>query len=295
MSQFDCDPYGDCFATFNDFFYRKLKEGARPIADADDDHVLVSPADCRLTVFPSVNDATQIWIKGRNFSLQSLLVHPELVNEWKDCTLAIARLAPQDYHRFHMPCSGIVERHIHYNGDYLSVNPLAIRSKMDVLDVNKRTCTVLNSCWGDDVLLIAVGAALVGSIELTAQAGQIVTKGDEHGYFAFGGSTVILLFKKNTVIFSRDLWRNSQNALETLVKMGDSIGKVVETDSAKMQKYHQALRVLKEKQSNNLNCNIVDQPESQSEKETRKSSNKKNSKRVVATAKSSDKSNEKNI
>ena len=105
----------------------------------------MSPADCRITVFQSVSEATRIWIKGKTFSLSSLLVDPGLVRQWPDCSLAIARLAPDDYHRFHLPLSCTIGESRVYSGGYASVNPLAIRSQKDVLTQNKRVLTLLTT------------------------------------------------------------------------------------------------------------------------------------------------------
>ena len=224
LSEFDEPPGG--YRTFNDFFFRRLKEGRRPIAGKADDSVLVSPADSRVTVFQSVSEATRIWIKGKTFSLSSLLVDPQLVRDWPDCSLVIARLAPDDYHRFHLPCAATVGQSRTYSGGYASVNPLAIRSQKDVLTQNKRVLTQLHRTVVGDVLYIAVGATMVGSVVLTAREGERKEKGDELGYFAFGGSTVLLLFRQGSVRFDEDLLYNTSKSMETLIRMGDSIGRV---------------------------------------------------------------------
>jgi phosphatidylserine decarboxylase len=96
------------FANFNEFFYRHLKAGARPLAAPLDDHVAVQPADCRLHVFPHVDLAKQLWIKGEQFSIPNLLWSEEEGALYEGGSLVIARLAPQDYHRYHFPVSGIM-------------------------------------------------------------------------------------------------------------------------------------------------------------------------------------------
>eukprot|EP00455_Lapot_gusevi_P001673 TRINITY_DN1063_c0_g1_i5.p1 TRINITY_DN1063_c0_g1~~TRINITY_DN1063_c0_g1_i5.p1 ORF type:complete len:375 (-),score=79.87 TRINITY_DN1063_c0_g1_i5:316-1440(-) len=226
MSLFQDDV--DSFATFNDFFYRKLRPGARPIAYPDDPTIAISPADCRLTVFNSIAESKQIWIKGRSFDLEHLLVHPELIERWKDASLALCRLAPQDYHRFHVPFPCRIGRSYDYPGLYNSVNPLAIRSARDILTENRRVLTILEDTpFGPQVLFIAVGACLVGSCVLTSREGAVVPKAHEHGYFAFGGSTILLLFQRNTIAFDHDLPRNSANSLETYIHMGDTLGRLI--------------------------------------------------------------------
>lgn len=91
------------FKTFNQFFYRKLKVGARPCANPDDPKTLVSPADCRMLAFPSISEATRVWIKGINFSVGKLLGDQALSKQYEGGSLAVFRLAPQDYHRYCIP------------------------------------------------------------------------------------------------------------------------------------------------------------------------------------------------
>jgi len=136
----------------------------------------------------------------------------------------IARLAPQDYHRFHLPVHCKVGPSRSFDGALFTVNPIAIREDVDVYTENKRNLTVLESEEFGTIVYISVGATMVGSIVLTTTEGKAYHKGDEHGYFAFGGSTVLLLFQPGTVIFDADLLINSSKPIETLVKMGNRIG-----------------------------------------------------------------------
>jgi len=214
----------DSFKNFNEFFYRKLKPSARPIAEASNQKVAVSPGDCRLNVFTSIEEATKIWIKGKKFSLTNLLKDDALAKEYSGGSLVIARLAPQDYHRFHSPVSGTLGKFTPYTGTYYTVNPIAIRDTIDVYTENKRQRVTIKSPEFGDVIYITVGATMVGSIVYTAKEGQTVKKGDELGYFAFGGSTVLVLFKKGTINFDEDLKVNSMKPIETLVKIGSRLG-----------------------------------------------------------------------
>jgi len=215
----------DSFQNFNEFFYRKLKPGARSLASSDP-KVAVSPADARMMAFPSISDATKLWIKGSNFSRKNLLQDSELANYYKDGSLALFRLAPQDYHRYHAPVDGIIGPYIDIHGTYFTVNPMAIREKdIDVFTENKRSYTVISSKEFDKVAYVIIGAMLVGSIIITSPQGTQVKRLDEIGYFAFGGSTIICLFKKGVIEFDADLVENSKKQLETLVKVGNSIGK----------------------------------------------------------------------
>ena len=110
------------------FFYRKLKVGARVLDAPNENRVLVSPADCRSTYFPTISRATEIWIKGRDFLIARLFgdAYPEYVDRFVNGSLAIFRLAPQDYHRFHMPVSGVLGQPKTIEGEDYTVNPMAI-------------------------------------------------------------------------------------------------------------------------------------------------------------------------
>jgi len=115
---------------FNEFFYRALKPGARPCSAPDNPKVIVSPADCRSVVFNKIDDATKIWVKGREFTIARLLgnAYPEDVKRYEKGALGIFRLAPQDYHRFHHPVDGLMGEPKLIKGEYYTVNPMAIRS-----------------------------------------------------------------------------------------------------------------------------------------------------------------------
>jgi phosphatidylserine decarboxylase len=214
----------DSFANFNEFFYRKLKASARTIAEPNNPKVAVSPADCRLHVFPQIDTATSVWIKGKNFNLQNLLRDDQLATKFNGGSLVIARLAPQDYHRFHLPVDCIIGTTKPIDGALYTVNPIAIREEIDVYTENKRNVTLLESSEFGQVVYISVGATMVGSIRITSKEGQKAKKGDEHGYFAFGGSTILLLFQPGKIVFDNDLLVNSAKPIETLVKMGEGLG-----------------------------------------------------------------------
>jgi len=215
----------DSFKNFNEFFYRKLKSSARPIASPNDPKVAVSPADCRLNVFPSVDQATHIWVKGKNFNLKNLLLDDNLVEQFAGGSMVICRLAPQDYHRFHCPVNGTLGPLFPIDGTYYTVNPIAVKENVDVYTENKRVRVVIKSPEFGDVVYVAVGATMVGSIQFTAKEKDTIKKGAEVGYFAFGGSTILMFFQKDRITFDQDLIVNSLKPIETLVKMGESLGK----------------------------------------------------------------------
>ncbi|KAK9762974.1 phosphatidylserine decarboxylase [Basidiobolus ranarum] len=219
----------ESFKNFNEFFYRKLKPESRVLVAPNDPRVVVSPADCRCTCFPTTNNATRLWIKGEDFTIARLLGETSEENQvlaqiFEDGPLVICRLAPQDYHRFHFPVDGRVRSHQALDGQYFTVNPMAIRSGLDVYGENKRNVTIIESEQFGLVAFVSIGAMMVGSIELTCEPGQRYSRMDEFGYFAFGGSTIVLLFQQGMVKFDTDLVENSQRSLETLIQVGNSIG-----------------------------------------------------------------------
>ncbi|CAF0925907.1 unnamed protein product [Adineta ricciae] len=219
------EPNISMYFTFNEFFYRKLKPDARPIADRHDPDVVVSAADCRLITFDNISEATRIWVKGQQFSLRYLFEDEVLAKEFEGGSIAIFRLAPVDYHRFHSPIQGTIgEQMKKISGTYYTVNPVAIQEQLDVLTQNQRTVITINSEHFEKVAFVAIGALLVGSVNFTVAPGQTVEKGDELGYFAYGGSTIVVVFKAGMVRWDDDLHHNSNNCMETLVRMGERIG-----------------------------------------------------------------------
>ncbi|KAF9353041.1 hypothetical protein BGX26_009181 [Mortierella sp. AD094] len=212
------------FKNFNEFFYRKLKPNARVLSSPTNDNVAVSVADCRMTCFQTISDATKFWIKGKLFTIAKLLGDELLAKKYEGGSLAIFRLAPQDYHRYHIPVKGILSEPKLIEGEYYTVNPMAIRSALDVYGENKRVVSTIESKEFGTVAYVAIGAMMVGSIVLTTKGGQAVERMDEHGYFAFGGSTIVLLFEPNSIKFDHDLVRSSKEQIEMLVKVGMSVG-----------------------------------------------------------------------
>ncbi|XVF44714.1 hypothetical protein PTKIN_Ptkin02bG0146200 [Pterospermum kingtungense] len=213
------------FKTFNEFFVRELKPGARPIAYMERDDVAVCAADSRLMAFKSVQDSLRFWIKGRKFSIQGLLGKEICSNAFVDGTMVIFRLAPQDYHRFHFPVSGTIEQFVNIPGCLYTVNPIAVNSKYcNVFTENKRVVSIISTSEFGKVAFVAIGATMVGSITFVKKEGDIVKKGDEFGYFSFGGSTVICVFEKDAIEIDDDLLANSGRSLETLVSVGMTLG-----------------------------------------------------------------------
>jgi len=209
------------FKSFNEFFYRKLKPDARPCSAPDRPEIITSPADCRSVVFHKLETAQQVWVKGREFSIERLLgnAYPEDVKRYQGGALGVFRLAPQDYHRFHIPVDGIMGEPKLIDGEYYTVNPMAIRSTLDVYGENVRVLVPIDSVKHGRVMVVCVGAMMVGSTVITRKTGEHVRRAEELGYFKFGGSTLLLLFEPGVMRFDPDLVENSIGALETLVSL----------------------------------------------------------------------------
>ena len=147
----------------------------------------------------------------------------------------IARLAPQDYHRWHAPISGTVEGILDIPGAYYTVNPQAINQPgtLDVFCENKRSVmTLRRDVTGAPIAIVAVGAMLVGSIKYVDGVGEVgaqVKRGQCLGAFYYGGSTVIVVYPRGEVSLDRDLVRNSsEEKCETQMKVGWRVGVKIE-------------------------------------------------------------------
>jgi phosphatidylserine decarboxylase len=211
------------YASFNDFFIRKLKPSARPIATGHD--VAILPADARYLFYPRIDEADGFLVKGKKFTLDELLQDKLLAERYQKGAMVIARLCPTDYHRFHFPCSCLPGNPRILEGNLESVNPLALRKNIQILAENKRCITSLQTKNFGQVLYIEVGATFVGGIFQTFTPSEPYAKGDEKGYFSFGGSSLILLFEPGTIQFDQDLVDASQKKIEIRGLLGQSMGR----------------------------------------------------------------------
>ncbi|MBD5777979.1 phosphatidylserine decarboxylase [Pelagicoccus sp. NFK12] len=215
----------ETYSSFNDFFYRKLKDSARPLVQGEREIAL--PADARHLGISNLGEVEGLFAKGQFFDLKALLGSVSLADNYPRGTAVISRLCPVDYHRYHSPVAGkIVEQRL-INGPLYSVSPIALRQSMGYLWENKRVLTVIDTPDLGRVCFIAIGATCVGSIFMTAKEGDSVRKGGELGYFAFGGSCVITLFERDRVKLADDLAANGAKQLEVYAKVGDLLGTAV--------------------------------------------------------------------
>ncbi|KAG8972224.1 hypothetical protein FRC05_010273 [Tulasnella sp. 425] len=229
------------YKTFNDFFKCSLKPGARPVQEANDLGVITSRADSRVTVFKSVGDAKKI--KGQEFTLPTLLDDNYLAETF---TVAIFQFAPQDYHRYHAPFKAKLGKMFHVPGTYFTVKSNS-STRMSGTPLSPRPprppprITHLNKPPPElgTFALVAVGALLVGSIGWSKNPGDSEQKGGDLGFFQYSGSTMILVAPEGTIEWDEDLVANSSGLtgltgvesgrpVETLVRVGERIGKVVQ-------------------------------------------------------------------
>ena len=221
------------YETFNHFFGRRLREDARPIAEPENDHITSSPADCRMTAFPTIETATEFWVKGAEFTMERLFQDADLAAKFEGGSMVIARLAPQDYHRWHSPIDGVVVSVKDIPGAYYTVNPQAINEPgtLNVYCENRRSVMLVErSPDRAPVAIVAVGAMLVGSIRYfdgCDQPGAVIKRGQCLGGFFYGGSTVLVFYPKRGVALDLDLVRWSTDPAgpcETYMQVGWRVG-----------------------------------------------------------------------
>ena len=202
------------YASFNDFFTRRLKPGARPTGNG-----VVSPADGRLMLYLAADADKPFPLKGAMRSLRTVFADDAPGGLYD---IAVVRLAPVDYHRFHFPCACRTPDPVRViPGKYHSVNPIALLRYPDVYADNERQIVACDADFGR-FWLVDVGAFGVGTI-IQTYSGDAHAKGDEKGYFKFGGSTVILVTRTGALTYDNDLVRNSAAGIETRVRCGERI------------------------------------------------------------------------
>lgn len=203
------------YRSFNDFFTRELTADARPVCT--EAKSVVSPADGSITVISTLGNTAPIVIKGKQFDLDAFLNNPDQAVKYRTGSMVIIYLAPHNYHRFHFPCQATPNSSQRIDGHYESVNPYVYTVGVQPLLENERRFVSLHHHTGIEVGFVSVGALCTGRIIETYTPHISHQKGEQMGMFAFGGSTVVLLFQPNTFIPEAGLDG-------TLVKVGQKIG-----------------------------------------------------------------------
>lgn len=207
------------YKSYNDFFIRKLKHGRRPI-DMDYSH-LISPCDSRLSVY-KIDGESKFSIKDTLYTMESLTRSKKIADAYKDGVLMVFRLSVEDYHRYSYVDWGTKSKNYRIKGIFHTVNPLA-NDVIPIYKENERVISILKSENFGPIIMMEVGALIVGKIINYLGEGK-VERGQEKGRFEFGGSTVILAFKKDKIVLDEDILANSSKGIETKVRLGEKIG-----------------------------------------------------------------------
>ncbi|SHM14628.1 phosphatidylserine decarboxylase [Ruminococcus flavefaciens] len=220
-SGIDTSQYIMCdFRSYNDFFTRRVKQGKRPI-DFEADH-LISPCDSKLTAH-KISKNSIFRIKGSRYRVSDLLCNDFLAKRFCGGYCLIFRLEVDDYHRYCYIDNGTKTHNTFIAGELHTVNPIALE-RYNIYKRNSREYTVLHTENFGDVVQIEVGAMMVGRI-VNNHGEASFRRGEEKGRFEFGGSTIVMLFGKDSISIDEDILRNSAEGIETMVKMGEKIGR----------------------------------------------------------------------
>ncbi|MGE0615387.1 MAG: phosphatidylserine decarboxylase [Bacteriovoracia bacterium] len=220
MEEYQDTQYG----SFNDFFIRKFRPGMRSFSQSPSDFSAF--AEGRYLAFASITEDQTFPVKGADLSPEQILGNAEQAKSFVGGPLMICRLCPTDYHRFHFPDDGAVEEIYRVAGRYHSVNPMALRYKSEIFAINERQVSILRTRNFGKVAYVEVGAMGVGKI-VQSYNGINFKRGDEKGYFLFGGSTVIVFGEPEAWRPSADLLANTAKRVETFVKLGDTVATAI--------------------------------------------------------------------
>ena len=215
----------EVYKNFNAFFTRHIKPELRPF-DVNPTS-LVSPCDSKLTVFPITKDG-EFEVKGYNYTVESLLGDGELASQFIGGQCLVFRLTVTDYHRYMFFDGGEAKDSKFIKGRLHTVQPTAL-SRRRVFTENCREVTVLETDNFGTAVQVEVGAMMVGKIVNSHGAGRF-ERGEEKGRFEFGGSTIIVLLKKDAAVIDSEITDNSADGYETVVKCGEKIGVAISAD-----------------------------------------------------------------
>lgn len=208
------------FSSYNDFFTRELRPEARPVDFRPE--VLVSPCDARLSVYPVTREG-RFTIKHTEYTVESLLRSHSLGSRYLGGNLWLFRLCVEDYHRYIYPVDALKSKNVSIPGIFHTVNPVA-NDYYPVYKENTREYCLLRTARFGTVLMMEVGALLVGRIENRHHMEKSVRRGEEKGNFAFGGSTILLLTQAGAARPDDVFMRNTAEGRETKVKLGERVG-----------------------------------------------------------------------
>ena len=209
------------YKNFNEFFIREFEDNQRHFIEDENK----MPAFCEARYFghDAIDDKVQIPVKGELLKSEDLLGGSNWSSTFANGPLLVARLCPVDYHRYHYPCGGKTLDSFPIGGQLHSVNPLALKSKPEIFIINERRASILETERFGKLAFIEVGAAMVGKIVQTHDEQKAHHRGDQKGYFLFGGSTVVLLGEKDKWRPSKDILGNTLAGIETYLQLGEEV------------------------------------------------------------------------
>lgn len=207
---------------FNEFFIRKFKSGVRPFIT--DERIMPAFCEARYFGYDKMDKDVTVPVKGKYLNAIDLIGDADTAKQFVGGPLLIARLCPVDYHRYHYPDHGKTIESYPIHGEFHSVNPIALKNKPDIFIENERRISILNTKNFGKLAYIEVGAVMVGKIVQSHDEKKSFRRGQEKGYFLFGGSTVILIGQPGAWTPSADIVENTINGMETYIKLGDEIG-----------------------------------------------------------------------
>lgn len=207
------------FSSYNDFFTRKILEGKR-IVDMNK-NAFIAPCDSKLSAYKIDNDS-KFKIKDSYYTICDLLNGNAIYKEYINGICLIFRLSTDDYHRYCYIDDGYKEKNIYIPGVFHTVQPIALKN-YNIYKRNSREYTILHTQNFKDIIQVEVGALMIGRI-VNLHENYIFSKGEEKGYFEFGGSTIVLLIKNDVVDIDNEFFENTKLGLETIVKYGERIG-----------------------------------------------------------------------
>lgn len=211
----------DSYRSFNEFFIRKFKLGKRSFVP--EPNRMPAFAEARYVGFDSVDEKSVYPVKGNYLLAKDLIGNDQISKIFEGGPLMIARLCPVDYHRYHYPDNGKVIEHYPIAGGFDSVNPLALKYKNQIFIQNERYVSILQTENFGRLAYIEVGAICVGKIVQTHRWNKPFMRGEEKGYFLFGGSTVIVVGEKGAWKPSSDIVTNTKNGIETYLHLGQEV------------------------------------------------------------------------
>jgi phosphatidylserine decarboxylase len=211
------------FRSFSEFFAREIDLSRREIRREPE--VCIAPADGRALAYHQIESHRTYRIKRATFNLQQLVGDEVLARRYHNGSVFITRLYLSDYHHFHFPDSGVPGPAKSIDGGYYAVSPYARRKLVPFYTENHRMVSQLDSDNFGQIVIVEIGAFTVGSIKQCYESGQPVDRATRKGFFELGGSTVVMLFEPDRILFEDDLVENTGNEIETYVKLGDSIGR----------------------------------------------------------------------